>query len=98
MARLIHTEIKQPLANELLFGRLQNGGRVMVDAVDGALSFSYEVPGGEGAAPAPVGPVLPASSAAAPASGDGPQLLDGDRHDDEQLNGVKDPVRDDTGE
>ena len=26
MARLIHTEIKQPLANELLFGRLQNGG------------------------------------------------------------------------
>ena len=35
MARLIQTEIKQPLANELLFGRLQNGGRGAGRRVDG---------------------------------------------------------------
>jgi ATP-dependent Clp protease ATP-binding subunit ClpA len=74
MARLIHTEIKQALANELLFGKLQNGGRVTVDAVDGALVFRYDVPGGEAAAAVP---------AVAVASGDVMQVLDGDRHDDE---------------
>jgi ATP-dependent Clp protease ATP-binding subunit ClpA len=42
MARLIHTEIKQVLANEVLFGRLQNGGKVRIDASDGALIFHYE--------------------------------------------------------
>jgi ATP-dependent Clp protease ATP-binding subunit ClpA len=84
MARLIHTEIKQPLANELLFGRLQGGGRVVVDAVDGVLRFDYDVPGG--------------ASAAAGASGEAAQLADGDRHDDEQLDRVKDPVGDDTGQ
>jgi ATP-dependent Clp protease ATP-binding subunit ClpA len=41
MARLVQKEIKQVLADELLFGRLQNGGKVLVDLVDGALSFSY---------------------------------------------------------
>ncbi len=95
MARLIHAEIKQPLANELLFGRLQSGGRVMVDAVDGALCFSYDVPGGANAAPAPS---VPTDTPYVPASDGGPQVLDGDRHHDEQLNGVKDPVRDDTGQ
>ena len=74
MARLIHTEIKQALANELLFGKLQNGGRVTVDAVDGALVFRYDVPGGETAAAVP---------AVAGVSGDVVQVLDGDRHDDE---------------
>src|SRR5690242_8085848 len=34
MARLVHNEIKQALANELLFGRLQQGGKVTVDAAD----------------------------------------------------------------
>ena len=42
MARLIHKEIKEALADELLFGRLQNGGKVVVDAADGALVFRYE--------------------------------------------------------
>ncbi len=32
MGRVIHENIKKPLANELLFGSLQNGGRVVVDA------------------------------------------------------------------
>ncbi|RMH40781.1 MAG: ATP-dependent Clp protease ATP-binding subunit ClpA [Deltaproteobacteria bacterium] len=44
MARLIHDKLKTPLANELLFGKLQDGGAVIVD-VDGpdadALSFRY---------------------------------------------------------
>jgi ATP-dependent Clp protease ATP-binding subunit ClpA len=42
MARLVHNEIKQALANELLFGRLQQGGKVTVDAADGKLVFRYE--------------------------------------------------------
>ncbi|HSP99564.1 MAG TPA: ATP-dependent Clp protease ATP-binding subunit ClpA [Candidatus Dormibacteraeota bacterium] len=48
MARLVHNEIKQALANELLFGRLQHGGKVIVDAADGKLLFRYE---GNAAAP-----------------------------------------------
>jgi ATP-dependent Clp protease ATP-binding subunit ClpA len=41
MARLIQREIKQPLADELLFGRLSKGGMVRVTVVDGALHFVY---------------------------------------------------------
>jgi ATP-dependent Clp protease ATP-binding subunit ClpA len=41
MARLIQTEIKRPLADEILFGRLQNGGRVEIDASGDGLSFAY---------------------------------------------------------
>ncbi len=41
MARLIHREIKEALADELLFGRLQNGGKVTVDAGDDGLVFSF---------------------------------------------------------
>jgi len=43
MARLIQNEIKKPLADEILFGRLQNGGRVRVDARNDALVFEYDV-------------------------------------------------------
>ena len=39
MARLIQTEIKQPLAEELLFGRLMHGGEVVVHLKDGKPSF-----------------------------------------------------------
>jgi ATP-dependent Clp protease ATP-binding subunit ClpA len=42
MARLIHREIKQVLADEMLFGRLKDGGNVVVDCVDGALTFTYD--------------------------------------------------------
>jgi ATP-dependent Clp protease ATP-binding subunit ClpA len=44
MARLIQNEIKRVLADEILFGKLQNGGRVEVDEADGKLSFSYSTP------------------------------------------------------
>jgi ATP-dependent Clp protease ATP-binding subunit ClpA len=47
MARLIQTEIKRVLADEILFGRLRDGGRVEIDVRDGALTFDY--------APAPEG-------------------------------------------
>ena len=41
MARLIQTEIKRVLADEILFGRLRDGGRVDIDAVGGKLEFRY---------------------------------------------------------
>jgi ATP-dependent Clp protease ATP-binding subunit ClpA len=39
MGRLIQEKIKQPLAEELLFGKLVNGGEVLVRMKDGELSF-----------------------------------------------------------
>ena len=34
MQRLIDQEIKTPMAKELLFGKLKNGGKVTINAVD----------------------------------------------------------------
>ena len=42
MARLIQNEIKRVLADEILFGKLQNGGKIEVDEVDGKLTFNYD--------------------------------------------------------
>jgi ATP-dependent Clp protease ATP-binding subunit ClpA len=44
MARLIQNEIKRVLADEILFGKLQNGGKVEVDEDDGKLVFKYDTP------------------------------------------------------
>jgi ATP-dependent Clp protease ATP-binding subunit ClpA len=44
MARLIQNEIKRVLADEILFGKLQNGGKVEVDENDGQLTFTYTTP------------------------------------------------------
>ena len=41
MARLIQNEIKRVLADEILFGQLQSGGKVEVDENDGKLTFTY---------------------------------------------------------
>jgi ATP-dependent Clp protease ATP-binding subunit ClpA len=41
MARLIQQEIKRVLADEILFGRLRDGGRVEIDAGEQGLTFSY---------------------------------------------------------
>ncbi len=41
LARLIQEKIKKPLADELLFGRLQNGGHVHIDLKDNALTFNF---------------------------------------------------------
>jgi ATP-dependent Clp protease ATP-binding subunit ClpA len=39
MGRLVQEKIKQPLAEELLFGKLINGGEVQVRIKDNAPSF-----------------------------------------------------------
>jgi ATP-dependent Clp protease ATP-binding subunit ClpA len=42
MARLIQESINKPLAEELLFGKLANGGSVLVYLKDEKLSFKFE--------------------------------------------------------
>jgi ATP-dependent Clp protease ATP-binding subunit ClpA len=42
MTRLIQENIKRPLAEELLFGKLAAGGHVKVDEADGKLGFTIE--------------------------------------------------------
>ncbi|WP_372770697.1 ATP-dependent Clp protease ATP-binding subunit ClpA [Pseudoalteromonas sp.] len=42
MARLIQEKLKKPLANEILFGQLCDGGNVKVSIKDKQLTFSYE--------------------------------------------------------
>lgn len=42
LGRVIQEKIKQPLAEEILFGALTEGGVVVIDFEDGALTFSYE--------------------------------------------------------
>jgi ATP-dependent Clp protease ATP-binding subunit ClpA len=42
LARVIQTELKDKLADELLFGKLAKGGTANVDAQDGALTFLCE--------------------------------------------------------
>jgi ATP-dependent Clp protease ATP-binding subunit ClpA len=42
MARLIQEKIKRPLADELLFGTLANGGHVAVDVAEGELLLTYQ--------------------------------------------------------
>ena len=41
LARVIQEQVKQPLGDELLFGALEHGGHVTVDAKDGALTFAF---------------------------------------------------------
>jgi ATP-dependent Clp protease ATP-binding subunit ClpA len=42
LARVIEDEVKRPLGDELLFGALEHGGHVIVDAADGKLTFRFE--------------------------------------------------------
>jgi ATP-dependent Clp protease ATP-binding subunit ClpA len=41
LARVIQEQVKQPLGDELLFGALEHGGHVTVDAKEGALTFAF---------------------------------------------------------
>lgn len=41
MSRLIHEKIKQPLANEILFGKLESGGNVEVTEENGGLKLNF---------------------------------------------------------
>ena len=42
LARVIQTELKDRISDELLFGKLTGGGRVRVDAAEGELRFELE--------------------------------------------------------
>jgi len=42
MARLVQSTLKAPLANEILFGKLANGGTVHVDVKDGKIAIECE--------------------------------------------------------
>ncbi len=42
LARLIQTKLRQPLAEEMLFGALEEGGTVEIDVKDGSLDLSCE--------------------------------------------------------
>jgi ATP-dependent Clp protease ATP-binding subunit ClpA len=41
LARVIQTEVRDPLTDELLFGQLENGGTVTISVADGKLAFDY---------------------------------------------------------
>jgi ATP-dependent Clp protease ATP-binding subunit ClpA len=41
LARVIQTEVRDPLTDEILFGRLENGGTVTIGLKEGALEFGY---------------------------------------------------------
>jgi ATP-dependent Clp protease ATP-binding subunit ClpA len=41
MARLIHSRIKEPLVDAILFGKLQDGGNVVVEAAADGLTLQY---------------------------------------------------------
>lgn len=41
-ARFVDEHLKKPLVDELLFGRLSNGGRVRISLKDSALQFDYD--------------------------------------------------------
>ena len=50
MRRLIADEVRRPLADELLFGRLKSGGRVVFDVektADGGVKVLMRVPEGD---------------------------------------------------
>ena len=42
LARVIQTDVRDPLTEEILFGRLENGGTVTIGLKDGALDFDYQ--------------------------------------------------------
>ena len=41
LSRVIQTEVRDPLTDEILFGRLENGGTVTIGVADGTLTFEY---------------------------------------------------------
>ena len=42
MARLIQNELKKPLADEILFGKLKGGGKVRVEVSEGKIALRYD--------------------------------------------------------
>ena len=77
MSRLIQDKIKQPLAEELLFGKLSDGGEVHVSMKDGKPSFELT--------PAPPKPVRKKKSTS---SADEPEIDMDDDDDADEENGA----------
>jgi len=42
LARVVQDEVKRPLGDELLFGKLEHGGKVTLGVRDGAIAFEFE--------------------------------------------------------
>jgi len=42
LARTVQREVRDPLTDEILFGKLENGGTVTIGTADDTLTFSYE--------------------------------------------------------
>jgi ATP-dependent Clp protease ATP-binding subunit ClpA len=42
LARVIQTEVRDPLTDEILFGKLEHGGTVTINLVDGHLDFTFD--------------------------------------------------------
>jgi ATP-dependent Clp protease ATP-binding subunit ClpA len=42
LARVVQTEVRDPLTDQILFGALENGGTVTIGVADNALTFAYE--------------------------------------------------------
>jgi ATP-dependent Clp protease ATP-binding subunit ClpA len=54
LARVIQTDVRDPLTDEILFGRLEGGGTVTIGLKDGALDFRFDA-AAPPKTPAPVG-------------------------------------------
>jgi ATP-dependent Clp protease ATP-binding subunit ClpA len=54
LARVIQTDVRDPLTDEILFGRLEGGGTVTIGLKDGALEFRFDA-AAPPKTPAPVG-------------------------------------------
>jgi ATP-dependent Clp protease ATP-binding subunit ClpA len=42
LARVIQTDVRDPLTDEILFGQLESGGTVTIRVEDDKLAFTYE--------------------------------------------------------
>jgi ATP-dependent Clp protease ATP-binding subunit ClpA len=42
LARVIQQEVRNPLTDEILFGRLENGGNVRIGIVEDKLTFGFD--------------------------------------------------------
>ena len=58
LARVIQENIKKPLADEILFGKLARGGHVRVSLKDGKLAFDFEAGGAQASGEGETEPAL----------------------------------------
>jgi len=72
LARTIQEQIKKPLADDILFGRLSKGGHVKVVLKDGKLDFEFDTGPAAGGPPKgpPKGPRQPTPEPQEPALAD----------------------------